>query len=445
MKNFTKITALLAALVIVLVPMFAYAADGSSQNLSPSLVLAGFSADKSSVQAGDTVNLSFKLKNTSSSIDIKNVNIRLSGGDALIVNGGSDSVWTDNISKGSTYSFTKEFYCSSGAAGGVYPVTVSASFEYFDAGEKMTGTAEVNCSVRVTQAASPSSSSVLTPHIIISDFSYGDTVSGSSVFDLKMTLKNNSKNIPVQNVIVKISGGEAFITAEGTDTVSIDKIVSTKEITQKLKCLGTTQTGIYPVTVSVSYEYFDGGEKQAQSEELMLSIPVVQPEKIEFGSLSLEGAKVPVGEEQDCAFTVINSGRSSVFNGKVKLVDAAGNELASAYIGNLEPGGQFVSNYTLPVTLTKEGATDLSLVFEYENDSGDAKSVSRSFSVTAQQEEDPYAQLEAQNANTQDNSPDYTLYYILGAVAVVVIVVVTAVVVKRKKSKKKGDELDEEI
>lgn len=445
MKKYSRIMALLAALVIALVPMFAFAADGTSQSLSPSLILAGFSTDKSSVQAGDTVSLSFKLKNTSSKIDMKNVNIRLSGGEALIVNSGSDSVWTDTIAKGSTYSFSKEFYCSLGAAAGVYPVTVSASFEYFDGGEKLSGTAEINCSVRVTQAASASSSASLTPHIIISDFSYGGNVSGSSVFDLKMTLKNNSKNIAVQNVIVKLSGGEAFIPAEGTDTISIDKITSTKEITQKLKCLGTTQTGIYPVTVSVSYEYFDGGEKQAQSEELMLSIPVVQPEKIEFGSLSLEDTKVALGEEQDCAFTVINSGRSSVFNGRVKLVDAAGRELASAYIGNLEAGDQFASNYTLPVTLTQEGKTALTLVFEYENDSGEAKSVSREFSVTVQQEEDPYAQLQSQNTNTQDNYSDYTVYYILGAAAVVIIAVVAAVVVKRKKSKKKGDELDEEI
>ena len=137
MKKYSRIMALLAALVIALVPMFAFAADGTSQSLSPSLILAGFSTDKSSVQAGDTVSLSFKLKNTSSKIDMKNVNIRLSGGEVLIVNSGSDSVWTDTIAKGSTYSFSKEFYCSSGAAAGVYPVTVSASFEYFDGGEKL--------------------------------------------------------------------------------------------------------------------------------------------------------------------------------------------------------------------------------------------------------------------------------------------------------------------
>lgn len=445
MKKYSKITAFLAALVIALVPVFAFAAEEPSQNLSPSLILTDFSADKSSVQSGDTVKLTFKLKNTSSVIDIKNVNIRLSGGDALIVNSGSDSVWADTISKGSTYSFSKEFYCSSGAASGVYPVTVSASFEYFDGGEKQTGTADANCSVRVTQAETTSAAPSLTPHIIISDFSYGGTVSGSSVFDLKMTIKNNSKSIPVQNVIVKISGGEAFITAEGTDTVSIDEISSTKEITQKMKCLGTAQTGIYPVTVSVSYEYFDGGEKQAQSEELMLSIPVVQPEKIEFGSLSLEDTKVPVDEEQDCAFTVINSGRSSVYNGKIKLLDSQGNELASAFIGNIDAGGQFVSNYTLPVTISKAGLTQLTLVFDYENDSGEEKSVSRSFNVTAQQEEDPYQQLQSQNTDTKEYYPDYTSYYILGAAAVVVIIVVTAVVVKRKKSKKKADDLDEEI
>lgn len=61
-EKYSRIMALLAALVIALVPMFAFAADGTSQSLSPSLILAGFSTDKSSVQAGDTVSLSLNSK-----------------------------------------------------------------------------------------------------------------------------------------------------------------------------------------------------------------------------------------------------------------------------------------------------------------------------------------------------------------------------------------------
>ena len=372
------------------------------------------------------------------------MNIRLSGGEALIVNSGNDSVYIDRINKNATASFSKTFYCSPQAESGVYPVGLSASFEYFDGGEKLSGTSEINYSVKVS--ASQQSTS-FTPQLLISDFSFGgDSVNGGDVFDLDVTLKNNSKSTAVRNVIVKLSGGEAFVPAEGTDTSSIDKISSTAKISQKFKCQNSASSGVYPITLSVTYEYFEAGERVSQSAELSVSIPVVQPEKIEFGTLSLADSTVSVNEEQDCDFTVINSGKSAVSNGRIKLTDAQGNELSSAYIGNIQAGEQFTSNYTLPVTFTSDGTQKLTLVFDYENENGDPGSVSREFSVTVKQEEDPYADLAAENDAQTTGENDYTLFYLLGGIAALIVIIVVAVVVKkRRKAKKNGEELYEEI
>lgn len=445
MNRYSKITAVLAAVVFVMIPMLSFAAEepSSSQNLSPSLISAGFTADKSSVAPGGTIGLDFKLRNTSGSIDIRNVNIRLSGGETLIANGGSDSVYADKIAKGSTYSFSKTFYCSPQAAGGVYPVALSASYEYFDGGEKLSGTAEINYSVHVSQSEA---GSLLTPQIIISDYSYGgDHVTGGAPFDLNFTIKNTSGNTAVRNVVIRISGGEVFVQDGETDTDYVEKITSQIKLSKKMKCLNTAASGIYPVTASVSYEYFDGEEKVSQSTELSMNIRVQQPESIEFGSIALSGQTVTVNQEQDCAFTVINSGKSAVSNGRVKLLDSDGGELASAYIGNLEAGGQFASNYTLPVTFKTAGAQDLTLVFEYENDGGEKKSVAGQFMLTVQQEEDPYAALETQNEDTPGEG-DYTLFYLIGgAAALIAVFAIVTVVLKRKRSKKGGEELDEEI
>lgn len=448
MKRLLRWIAPLFALVLALTPVLVFAAedDGqqSSSKLSPSLISSAYSADKSSVVPGGTVKLDFTLKNVSADTDIRNVNIRLSGGETLIVNNGNDSVYIDRINKNATVSFSKTFYCSAQAASGVYPVSLSAAFEYFDGGEKFSGASEINYSVKVS---APQQNSSLTPQILISDFSFGgDSVNGGEVFDLNLTLKNNSKSTAVQNVIVKLSGGEAFVPAEGTDTTSIDKISSTAKLSQKFKCQNSAPSGVYPITASVTYEYFEGGEKVSQSAELSVSIPVVQPERIEFGSLALEDSTVSVNEEQDCAFTVINSGKSAVSNGRIKLLDAEGKELSGAYIGNIEAGGQFASNYTLPVTFTSEGAQKLTLVFEYENEGGEPGSVSREFSVTAQQEEDPYAELTAENDDDITGDKDYTLFYLLGGIAVLIAVIIVAVVVKkRRKAKQNREELYEEI
>lgn len=109
MKLSAKFAALFAAVLLLIVPTLAPAAQEQAQSLSPSLVSAGFEADKSSVAPGSTVKLAFKLKNTSAGIAVRNVNIRVSGGEALIVSQGSDSVWADTIAAGAVYSFSKSF------------------------------------------------------------------------------------------------------------------------------------------------------------------------------------------------------------------------------------------------------------------------------------------------------------------------------------------------
>lgn len=431
------ILAITAAALALLSPLSAAAA----QDFTPSLISAGFSADKTA-SPGGSVKLSFKLKNTSPSTDIRNVNIRISGGEAFTVASGSDSVYADRIAKGGEYSFSKSVYCSSSAQTGVYPVTLSASYEYFDGQQIAQGAAEINYAVSVSGG---SVSQSLTPQLIISDYSYGGSyVAGGDEFALDITLENTSKEIPVQNVVVKFSGGEAFAISGSADTAYEKKISSSATFSKSFRCLPAAVSGAYPITVSASYEYFDGGEKLSQTAELSVSVRVLQPESAEIGSVSLNGQTVVAGQEQDCGFTVINSGRSDISNCRVRLVSGE-EELASAYIGNIAAGEQFQSNYTLPVTFKAAGAQQLSLVLDYENESGEKKSVSRDFTVTAQEKQDPYEQAQEQLEVTQGGG-DYTHFYILAAVlAVIIAAVVAAVVIKRRKKRKAGELSDEEL
>lgn len=157
----------------------------------------------------------------------------------------------------------------------------------------------------------------------------------------------------------------------------------------KNQLLKHSYSGVYPITATVSYEYIEGG-KQSGSSDLTMSIPVVQPDKVQFQQIALADKTINVSEENDCAFQVINMGQTKLSNGTVKLLNEKGKEINSAYIGNIDAGGQFVSNYTLPVTFDKTGDYKLTLVFEYENENMDKKSIEQEFKVTVQKEEDPF-------------------------------------------------------
>lgn len=449
-KNF--LAAVLAILLILSIQIPAFAAEGGSQSLSPSLISSGYSVSKSSVSAGETFTLKFTLKNTSKTIDIRNVNIRLAGGEVFSVNNDSDTIYADTISKNSSNNFSKSFYCNA-AESGVYPITVSATYEYFDDSEKVSASTEFNYTVKVsggdnTQAqAQP-----LTPQLIVSDFSYsGDNIEAQKNFELKFNIKNTSKTTAVQNVIVKLSGGEAFVVADGTDTVVVDTISAgkTTTISKNFLCANAESSGIYPITATVTYEYYENGQRVSQSADLSMSIPVVQPDRVEFGLIDLSEKSVTVDQETDCAFTVINSGRTRVATASVKLYDEAGTLLSSAYVGNIEAGEQFSSNYTLPVTFKEIGAKQLKLVLEYDSENFERKTVETQFNVTVEEKFDPYAEaLETQQDETENGGMNYTAVIIIAVVVVVIAAVAIPVAVKvskKKKSRKGSDEFNEEI
>ena len=243
-------------------------------------------------------------------------------------------------------------------------------------GEKQQGTAEFTFSIKVNSKKGSKKATALTPQLIVSSFNYGKTsISGGKQFTLSFNIKNNSPSIKAQNVLIKLAGGDSFVVADGTDTISIKSIKpnGTVNVSKKFSCLSTATSGVYPITATVSYEYIEGG-KQSGSNDLTMSIPVVQPDKVQFQQIALADKTINVSEENDCAFQIINMGQTKLSNGTVKLLNEKGKELNSAYVGNIEAGGQFASNYTLPVTFNKTGDYKLTLVFEYENEK-DRKSV----------------------------------------------------------------------
>lgn len=447
-KNF--LAAVLAILLIFSIQISAFAAEGVSQSLSPSLISTGYSVNKNGVSAGDTFTLKFTLKNTSKSIDIRNVNIRLSGGEVFSVNNDSDTIYADTVSKNSSSTFSKSFYCNSAAESGVYPISVTATYEYFENSEKFSASTEFNYTVKVS-GANNTQEQPLTPQLIVSDFSYsGDNIEAQKEFELKFNIKNTSKTTDVKNVIVKLSGGEVFVVAEGTDTVVADTIAAgkTKTISKKFLCANAASSGIYPITATVTYEYYENSQRVSQTADLSMSIPVVQPDRVELGLIDLSEKSVTVGQETDCAFNVINSGRTRVSNASVKLYDASGALLSSAYVGNIEAGEQFTSNYTLPVTFKEVGAKQLKLVLEYDSENFERKSIETQFNLTVEEKFDPYAEaMETAPTQIEEGGSDYTAVIIIcvAAVVAVVVIVVAVKVSKKKKSRKVSDEFDEEI
>ena len=404
------------------------------------------------IKAGNKFNFDFYITNKSTAYDVRNVNVKINGGDAFTVVNSGDTIYKNGIAKNQTAKFSKKLICNKSASSGYHPISLSVTYEYVKAGATEQGTAEATFTVK-TAAKKHDSSVSLTPRLVVGSFNYGNkSIRGGKKFTLNFTIKNNSKKIKAKNVIIKLSGGDVFVVADGTDTISVNNINpnSTVTVSKKFNCLNTAQSGVHPITASISYEYIEGGQKQSGTDDLTMSVPVVQPDKVMFTSIDLADKTINTGDETDCAFSIVNTGKTVLNNGSIKVVDESGTELNSSYIGTIEAGAQYSSNYNLPITMNEPGDYKLTLVFEYENDNADKKRIKQTFKVHVEDYTDPFPTDPADTPDDKgdDDSSSSKTKVIIGVVAGVVgaAVIVTIIVKKKKKRNKKGKvDFNEEI
>lgn len=426
--------------------------SGSTTTGNTPVLVMSYEKFAEDIKAGDKFNFDFYITNKSTAYDVRNVNVKINGGDAFTVVNSGDTIYKNGIAKNQTAEFSKKLICNKSVSSGYHPISLSVTYEYVKAGATEQGTAEATFTVK-TAAKKHNSSVSLTPRLVVGSFNYGNkSIRGGKKFTLNFTIKNNSKRIKAKNVIIKLSGGDVFVVADGTDTISVNNINpnSTVTVSKKFNCLNTAQSGVHPITASISYEYIEGGQKQSGTDDLTMSVPVVQPDKVMFTSIDLADKTINTGDETDCAFSIVNTGKTVLNNGSIKVVDESGTELNSSYIGTIEAGAQYSSNYNLPITMNEPGDYKLTLVFEYENDNADKKKIKQTFKVHVEDYTDPFPTDPADTPDDKgdDDSSSSKTKVIIGVVAGVVgaAVIVTIIVKKKKKRNKKGKvDFNEEI
>ena len=426
--------------------------SNSSVNGNTPVLVMSYDKFDEDIKAGDKFNFNFYITNKSNTYDVRNVNVKINSGDAFTIVSSGDTIYKSGIGKNQTAELSKKLLCNKSASSGYHPISLSVTYEYVKAGATEQGTAEATFTVK-TAAKKHDSSVSLTPRLVVGSFNYGNkSIRGGKKFTLNFTIKNNSKSIKAKNVIIKLSGGDVFVVADGTDTISVSNINpnSTVTVSKKFNCLNTAQSGVHPITASISYEYIEGGQKQSGTDDLTMSVPVVQPDKVMFTSIDLADKTINTGDETDCAFSIVNTGKTVLNNGSIKVVDESGTELNSSYIGTIEAGAQYSSNYNLPITMNEPGDYKLTLVFEYENDNADKKRIKQTFKVHVEDYTDPFPTDPADTPDDKgdDDSSSSKTKVIIGVVAGVVgaVVIVAVVVKKKKKHNKKGKvDFNEEI
>ena len=219
MKKTQLFTSIILAIIMIIAPQtFALASDDMAKSGSASSLIAdSFSLDKNTIYAGDTFKLTYKIKNTS--VDIKNLNMRLSGGETFTVANDVDTIYASSLAKGASAQFSKSFFVTNGATAGMYPITISATYDYVEGGETVSASSEFSYTVPVSAGQTSQQSNQNSPSLT-ANFSVNKSnlLSGDN-FKLSFKLANKSAAYDISNVNIKLSGGDAFAIASDVDTI----------------------------------------------------------------------------------------------------------------------------------------------------------------------------------------------------------------------------------
>ena len=292
------------------------------------------------------------------------------------------------------------------------------------------------------------------PKVIIEEYEINPTiVQAGDEFVLTMGFLNTSSKHTVHNLKANIlpvtqekaeDTGNVFTPVDGSNTIYIADLATGEMATKVLNMytIPSATAKTYQITVEMAYEDEEGNEITATE---TLGIPVEQVTKIEVGDVYVDMGQV--GMETAFSVTFYNRGRTNINNMMVYL-KGEGFEVQEnkTFIGTFEMGESEI--YEPIIIPNQAGTLKGTLVIEYEDPSGEEKTLEHEFEFQADEmmmEEmgDMNMEMDMMGEEEKSNQSHLPLYIGIG-VGVFVALIILIVVLKKKKAKKEARLLDEE-
>ena len=288
-----------------------------------------------------------------------------------------------------------------------------------------------------------------TPNLLVRTSNYGDAVTAGSPFTLSLGLYATDGNETLNDVIVSLTLPENISLNGGSLSNYVGSMAakSMRDVTfSVLPAAGFTGT-VADITVNMTAVGDITGK--AVSSTTTISIPVSQPDRFEVGQLQLSADTMMVGDTGSVTLSYVNKGKNPIGNLEARLTGTNLGSESYQYLGNLNAG----TEGSVDFDITPDAAGNISgiITLNYEDASGNPRTISKDFTATAEE------------VNYEDAMPDYdpsmdepqqtgmpVWGWVLIVVCVGVVVAVVVVVIVRKRNKAKAlaaldEDSDEDI
>lgn len=208
-----------------------------------------------------------------------------------------------------------------------------------------------------------------TPNIIITNYDYGGgNVTAASKFDLKITFKNTSKRLPIDNIVMKVTVPEAFTMTSSSNTFYVEKLGRNSSVvrTMGLSVKPNAEPISHPIQIEFSFEaVIDETRKQFTSDE-EISIPVAQLDRFAMNNFDYP-EMIFVGEGTSVEATFINKGKTEIYNVSAEITGNISQSGQKQFIGNVEGGKEESADFMINADIPGEVSGEVIITYEDAN------------------------------------------------------------------------------
>ena len=341
----------------------------------PLILVRNVNLNPDKVRADSKNNLEFEIYNTGD-LDARRVKLTLKGlnKDGFMIEDSIDNRYFDFLEGKQSKRVDFDLLVSKNIPKGTNSLDIELN--YFDQDNKEytdTKTIYINNVEGIEGTSSKG-----TPKIIVSSYNTNpETVTAGRSVSFEFTLKNTHTEKTIKNMKAVVGSEDGTFSLEGgSNSFYVSELSPQDEIVKvfDLRAKADALSRAYPVTIDFDYEDQDGNQYTTTEK---INIPVV--EKTELSIDNVNGPyEMYVGNSGYISFEYYNKGKATISNLSVTVTGDYSPVSETNYIGNIEAGNGSYSE--IEVRADVEGDAKGTLVFSFEDSSGNVKNVKRDIS-----------------------------------------------------------------
>lgn len=251
-----------------------------------------------------------------------------------------------------------------------------------------------------------------TPRFMVTEYKLSEAgLSPENSAELSVTFKNYSKSKALYNIKLTLEDPNGEILTEGMPTQYVGYISAGGSYTWnvKLKATNTATVGSHDIQISSEYEdkYYS-----SYSSSDTLRIDIKQPVKLKYSGASLP-KKVVQGETQTVEITLMNTGKSKIFNCTLDFDIDKMSSGGSTFVGDIEPAQSAVGSANLKIDGDALGKTDGKILITYEDSYG--KEYKKTVKVSTVIEERVIETVSSEEEKDKKGNSLWWLFLLIGA------------------------------